>query len=151
MIIYSTVLLKTLVFTGTKKTRSKTKGHALVDKERLTNSFTNINMAHRPTDINRIYRFIGIHRTHRFTNINRTHRFTRMNRTYILKCTGLLELTVPTILLEFTGRIGLQTSARHTGLLELTGRRSLLQLARRTGLLELTIRIILLELTKRKV
>ena len=77
-----------------------------------------------------------------------------------------------TILLEFTGRIALQTSTGRTGLLELitgrkgllqsavristgctkllelTGRRSVLELVGHPGLLELTVHTILLKLTE---
>ena len=90
----------------------------------------------------------------------------------ILEFTGLLQLTVWSILLGFTECIVLRTSTRRTELLELTGRKglskatvrisagsaksleltgsaSVLKLTRSSGLSGLTGHIILLKLTER--
>ena len=53
--------------------------------------------------------------------------FLVLTRRTMLEFTGLLELLVHTILLEFTEGIGLRTSTGHAGFLELTGRKGLLE------------------------
>ena len=71
----------------------------------------------------------------------------------MLEFTGLLELLVHTILLEFTEGIGLRTSTGHAGFLELTGRKGLLESTVQistgsTKVLELTGLASVLELTR---
>ena len=119
------VLLKTLVFTDTKKMKSKTKLHASNSRQRKLYEYQLDKQVYKHqqcvgfTDINRTYRFNRIHRTYRFTDINRTtrftrttrsHRFTRINRAYNSRIYRFIRInSAYNFILELTGHIGLGT------------------------------------------